>query len=196
MEEEVLSAGVANEAKALVALKPLDSAGRHTSLLEQRRALVRRRARRVGERLTRMLAPRSQRAATRLFLETGCKRPQRPASGPQFLLSVLPRRRPWLRSVKSNHVEALRGLRAQLPQQRRDLAPVIAAMVRDVLNHLPEGVLGGLPAQGLVLVHAVESCLALALDEAPDLLFQCPPGHADRCNVRVIFGRDHGGRGL
>src|SRR5260221_1151437 len=84
--------------------------------------------------------------------------------------SVAPSSQPLVpRSVERDHVERPGRLRSQLPQFRCHLAAVIAAVVHEVLEHLPERRCRRLAVEHLVLERPPDAALAETVDERAHL---------------------------
>lgn len=105
---------------------------------------------------------------------------------PQRTTEGISRRR--FRSVEGDEVHRFRGLRADLTQHRRHLPAMIAGVIDDMLQHLPEGGRARLTAEQLVLDDAAEAVLSETLDKGAHLPFVRGPCGADRREIREFPG--------
>src|SRR5262245_1839632 len=91
---------------------------------------------------------------------------------------------PLQSSVIRNHIHRFRGLLAELPQHRRHLTAMVAGVVHDVLEHLPERRHPGLAAEQLVLADARQAFLAELVEKRAHVFLIVGPGAANRGDVR------------
>src|SRR5882672_118314 len=78
------------------------------------------------------------------------------------------------------------GLRAELPQQRRDLAAMIGAVIRQMLHRFPERIAIDAELQRFIFEHAVEIRLRQAAHKTEQARFEFVPAFAQACHIREL----------
>src|SRR5438067_5275257 len=88
------------------------------------------------------------------------------------------------RPIERDEIHRLPRRRTHLTQHRRHLPAVVARMVDDVLQHLPEGRRARLAVDQRVLEDARDARVAEAIDKAAHLRFVLRPRRAQARDVR------------